>query len=431
MTFRRLHAVRPFLESLASSGIIGKYPIAIFEDCGNADSTAEWLTTGAEAKGYDAELHADHFLRPDGIEVFIGRRREGVMGQSNKAIRWFERSGHDHLCLCNDDMLATGDFVEEYAKGHKHLNVGYLTYCGYSDEVHKAALAKHRGMPIRIITRMVGAMTSMTLDVVKTVGYFDDRYGLFGEEHSLSGDMRVLGALGRWHSICACNKGDIVMGWTSTPDGFKFHPATVEATSNYETKMLQITLASGRWLRCTANHMWLTKSGFRPAKIGQSLKSVQIPTSGILHSTPDRIVEIRTLPDKMRAHCLTTSTGNYVAEGYMSHNCGHQNNARFAGFINLNGVPQMGLDIVSKCLTHQEVASSISQEERPALDREAAMAQSAVGAEFFTRERRRPYRLRHPERADGVGPGAGIMTRNLEVLGYPLIQDPQSSEAEW
>ena len=284
LTFRRQAVLQAFMTSLAESGLAAKYPIAIFEDCGNFDDTVGWLTESATPEGFDEELNSFKFTKP-GIEIYVGARREGVAGQSNKALRWFERNSYDHLCLCNDDLMASGDFVEEYAAAHTKLGIDFFEFCDFEDDLHKAAPGRYKGQQIRIITRMVGIMLSITKRVVKEIGYFDHRFGVFGEEHS-----------------------------------------------------------------------------------------------------------------------------------------DYNNRARMKGYMNLNGRAQVGVDIVSKFLAHQETASSVMAHEKPRLDYEAAQIMGEISREFFSRELYRPYRLKCPRRADGYG-GSGILTAKLDVLGYQFIPD--------
>lgn len=59
----------------------------------------------------------------------MGTRNLGVAGNSNRILKIFMDGPADHLCLCNDDLLVDGDFVELYAKAHQDLGVGMFCFC--------------------------------------------------------------------------------------------------------------------------------------------------------------------------------------------------------------------------------------------------------------------------------------------------------------
>jgi GT2 family glycosyltransferase len=184
ITYRRLEPLRNLLDSIKQH--CPGYPLAVFEDCATSDGTAAYLTAGAKSMGYDRELDSDHWVLP-GVDVFLAHRNEGVAGGSNKAIKWFERGGWDHLCLCNDDLIALGDFPKVYAAAHEKLGVGLFTFCDLRDNgnaVYEGPIVPVKGMKVKILPRMTGMMMSMTKQLVQAVGYFDASFGRFGEEHS-------------------------------------------------------------------------------------------------------------------------------------------------------------------------------------------------------------------------------------------------------
>lgn len=180
LTYRRLHALKTELEGVRQH--CAQYPLAVFEDCGNADATSVYLSQGSHA--LDPELMADRYEHPDGFEAFVGRINLGVAGNSNRAIRWMERNGYDHLLLCNDDLHVLGDFVQFYAKAHKDLGVGMFCFNDFWESpTHRWTLVRSRGYRIRLFQRITGIMVSITRDVVNKIGYFNTRYPKFGEEH--------------------------------------------------------------------------------------------------------------------------------------------------------------------------------------------------------------------------------------------------------
>ncbi len=187
LTFRRLNALQPFIEDLLKHVPEGT-PIAVFEDCANYDDTYGYLTTGATQAGHDDELEADVYRHPR-YTAYLGSRNLGVAGNSNRAIRWFERmkaepNAPDHLCLCNDDLVATGDFTAEYRTAHADLKIGLFCFCPVKlGDEYVGPSVKVLGHNIRMVPRMTGPMMSITRALVERIGYYDVAFGRAGEEH--------------------------------------------------------------------------------------------------------------------------------------------------------------------------------------------------------------------------------------------------------
>ncbi len=108
--------------------------------------------------------------------------------------------------------------------------------------------------------------------------------------------------------------------------------------------------------------------------------------------------------------------------------CDYQNRAKFSGFSDLRGKPQMQLDIVSKTLRSSGDASSITPSEKRAFDQYSDEALRRTCAMYQTRAWYRPFRLLHGSRAGAYG-GVGIPVGNLEELGYELVVDYDLKDA--
>jgi hypothetical protein len=188
LTYRRLHALQETLAGL--NKFCPQYPTAIFEDCGQSDGTETFLGARtapglAPACHKVPELLAAEWLGPIGTRAFLGDVNLGVAGNSNRAIRWFETmTDCDHLCLLNDDLHVLGDFVNFYAKAHTDLGVGMFSFCDFThDASYRWLTVSSRGYRVKICPRMTGIMMSFTRPVVERIGYFDARFGKFGQEH--------------------------------------------------------------------------------------------------------------------------------------------------------------------------------------------------------------------------------------------------------
>lgn len=113
------------------------YQTIILEDCGQRDRTADILTARRRSKPRP-DLMAVEYEVPDApvandyyhnARVFMGSCNLGVAGNSNRALKLFMDGDCDHLCLCNDDLLVTGDFVKFYAQAHQDLGVEMFCFC--------------------------------------------------------------------------------------------------------------------------------------------------------------------------------------------------------------------------------------------------------------------------------------------------------------
>lgn len=181
LTYNRLHALKEELHGLST--YCPQYRTAVFEDLGQRDGTRQFLSPAVPVIPRE-DLMADCYNLPSGISAFLGTKNLGVAGNSNRAIRWFmEETDADHLCLLNDDLHVLGDFVQFYAKAHQDLGVGMFCFCDFTAPTYRWVDIKKRGYNIKLCPRMTGIMISLTRAVVERIGYFDVRFGRFGEEH--------------------------------------------------------------------------------------------------------------------------------------------------------------------------------------------------------------------------------------------------------
>lgn len=195
LTYNRLPVLQEVLSGLNQH--CSQYPIAVFEDCGQRDGTETFLK-GPKPKlvKFRKDLVADELdgkhIGPN-VQIFLGGVNLGVAGNSNRALKWFSETGCDHLCLLNDDLHVLGDFVNFYAKAHDDLGIGFFSFCDFdkpspaignnNPDSYRWMTVNWRGYKIKLCPRMTGIMMSITRSVLDTVGYFDARFGQFGQEH--------------------------------------------------------------------------------------------------------------------------------------------------------------------------------------------------------------------------------------------------------
>ena len=139
LTYRRVEALIAMMNGMA--GHCSQYTTVISEDCGQRDKTADVLQQNRTATPRPDLMAIEYQPNPispetcyfPNAQVFMGQMNLGVAGNSNRILKIFMDSPCDHLCLCNDDLYVTGDFVEYYAKAHQDLEVGMFCFCVAGD----------------------------------------------------------------------------------------------------------------------------------------------------------------------------------------------------------------------------------------------------------------------------------------------------------
>lgn len=311
LTYRRSLTMQTTLSGLHRH--CAAYPTAIFEDCGQRDDTETFLKRG-RAGTLRSEYLAHEWAPVPGVDcvypnwrVFLGQLNLGVSGNSNRALHWFmTETDADHLCLCNDDLLVDGDFVNYYARGHTDLGVGLWCFCDFTDHPsYKWTTYPVRGYGVKFLPRMTGIMISITRQLVEKVGYFDVAFGQFGEEHPCPHESPVWMADYTFKPIGEVRVGDHVMGWErrNTPAKRHGHEKSSfkgQFTSDTLTKarvthvrvltrdVVKVTFASGRSLVCAPEHTWLNYHGVKPdnqqyirAEVGRNLVHVVQPAVAV------------------------------------------------------------------------------------------------------------------------------------------------------
>jgi intein/homing endonuclease len=141
-----------------------------------------------------------------------------------------------------------------------------------------------------------------------------------------------------------------------------------------------------------------------------------------VETVEDRIKSMRSVGIE-KVYCLTTESGNYLAEGYMSHNCDATNRARLAGFININGKPQHCLDVVCDLLKHQDVPSSLTDIEKQNYNAVGDVMIEEVAKTYHTADLYRPFSTGKWALVAGGRDGLGTPIRALNR--YSRVKDNQ------
>jgi hypothetical protein len=301
ITYQRLDALKAMLRGLRQ--YCGQYPTAIFEDCGVKDGTSAYLRVGKATARED--LLAVSYDWEQGLKTFVGTENLGVAGNSNRALKWFmDETDCDHLLLCNDDLHVLGDFAGFYAQAHQDLDVGLFCFNDFWESpTHRWAVVRSRGYRVKVFQRMTGIMLSVLRSGIDKIGYFDTRFGAFGEEHPCPGESLVwMGDYG-FKPISDIRVGDTVIGWAKRQKPAKRYgneigkakgdflcdtllKSTVLGILRLERPLVEVRFASGRTVRCAQEHTWLNYYGsnpenkmYVPAEPGRSLVHVIEPTA--------------------------------------------------------------------------------------------------------------------------------------------------------
>ena len=294
LTWNRIGALKETVKGLLEH--CHQYPIAIFEDAGYADNTSALLTNQRLPHDEDTELEAIQWSSDSQkVEVYMGTANLGVAGNTNRALAWAWRNGYDHLCICNDDLLVKGDFVNFHAEAHAATEIGLFCFCDFKSDSYKWHTLPYRGYKIKLLSRMTGIMMSVTRPVVQTIGFFDPRVGKFGEEHSTPAGTPIWMGDYTFKGIEKVRMGDEIIGWkkrdryatrygkekSERSPKFLCHTlckSVVLGVKSYFSDVVRVTTESGRSFLCTPDHYWAEyntkKQVFSNPKVGMPLVRV-------------------------------------------------------------------------------------------------------------------------------------------------------------
>ena len=157
--------------------------------------------------------------------------------------------------------------------------------------------------------------------------------------YCVAGDTPILMADGKKKPLADVRVGDGIYG-TVVADGARRYVTTrVEAHWQTRRSAHRVTLADGTELVASADHRFLTQDGWKHVATPQhfALESLLVPGDrffgvGALGAEPEvrgpvtsdadlRVVSIEPLGFEMPMYDITTGTGDFIANGVVSHNC--------------------------------------------------------------------------------------------------------------
>jgi DNA repair photolyase len=146
--------------------------------------------------------------------------------------------------------------------------------------------------------------------------------------YCLDGDTPILMADGHTRPLAELRVGDKIYG--TVRFGRKRRYAVTEVLDHWVSykPAFRITLADGTQLIASGDHRFLTSRGWRHAAAGDRLTGFGMnPPTGALEgeyvtNSPDLdVVDVEPVDMKLNLFDITTGTGDFIANGVVSHNC--------------------------------------------------------------------------------------------------------------
>jgi DNA repair photolyase len=141
--------------------------------------------------------------------------------------------------------------------------------------------------------------------------------------YCLTGDTRILMVDGSHKPLRTITPGDRVYGTRTDRNGRRYVPTTVEAHWQTSKPAYRLDLADGTELIASADHRFLTDAGWAHVS-GQRHGRRYLSAGDELHGVWERKIAIRAitpLDATLPMYDITTGTGDFIANGVISHNC--------------------------------------------------------------------------------------------------------------
>ena len=170
MSYRRQSVIADFLKSLYKTKDVRDMKVIVADDSGDDDDCREFLCS--VRREYDFDL-------------FMNNPRKGISANSNLILH--QLKDFDIIFLANDDLvfLDTG-WNEFYANEMMDSRVHHCMYgqhmlWGFRRD--HAVRSTHNGRPILQMEKPMGQFLVLTKEAIKQIGYFDEQFGMYGQEH--------------------------------------------------------------------------------------------------------------------------------------------------------------------------------------------------------------------------------------------------------
>lgn len=169
LSYNRVASLRRLIKSIRAHTDLRKTTIFISDDCSTDRATRVYL---------------DELDRSNDFVVVRGEKRLGIAGNTNRLLRCLQR--FSYKILLNDDVeILKGGWEKFYVKAMKET--GYHHFCCRTPGVYGAK----EGEPVdvngitlsKVIDKPHGAVMVFDYKAFDKIGYFDEKFGIYGCEH--------------------------------------------------------------------------------------------------------------------------------------------------------------------------------------------------------------------------------------------------------
>jgi DNA repair photolyase len=198
---------------------------------------------------------------------------------------------------------------------------------GYRD----GAVVRHFDAPEALDIRFYEVQAKSALNRVPEVSQVPFRWTVNpyrGCTHACTycaaGDTPILMADGRTRRLDQLTVGDAIIG--TRDDGRHREPVVTEVRAHWSTTKaaLRLELENGQALVASADHRFLAVDGWRYVEDDGTGRPAARPGDRLVRpggQAPLRIVRVDRHQDAMALFDITTGTGDFIANGVVSHNC--------------------------------------------------------------------------------------------------------------
>src|SRR5437667_9538992 len=148
--------------------------------------------------------------------------------------------------------------------------------------------------------------------------------------YCLSGETRILMGDGSTRPLVELRTGDVIYGTVISGDDRRYVRTTVLAHWKTEKRAFRIVLEDGTTLVASGDHRFLTEVGWRRVADPSGLIRERFPsiaqarnieTEGLKSAAKLGVASVEPLGVDLPMYDITTGTGDFIANGVVSHNC--------------------------------------------------------------------------------------------------------------
>lgn len=168
LSYNRLHCIKRLLQSIYQHTDLNKVKVFVSDESTN-QNVIDWLKS------------------QDKITVFTNQPRCGIARNTNRLLKHLKEFKYSYLL--NDDVVVLKDnWVNFYIKAHTDLN-RYHHFCYRQPGIYGARDSDGKSNSIgaynirTIQSKPHGAVLFFTQSAFNKVGYFDEKFGIYGCEH--------------------------------------------------------------------------------------------------------------------------------------------------------------------------------------------------------------------------------------------------------